>query len=117
MKLFHRFWYWLTKPAALVDWLGHGAKPVPKSVAMSRAEICLSCPLNQRGNTFVEHAAWRIKTKLGLSVSKEKYLHSCSGCSCFLPLKIWVPYSHIRQWLPDATVERMKEANGKCWQV
>ena len=112
-----KLWLNITKPAELLDWLGDGAKPVLSEEAERRSKICLNCPNNRRGFGVVESSAAIIKKKLGLKNKMEAGLDSCLGCGCYLPLKVWVPYEHIKAWQRTPELEACRKANPNCWQI
>lgn len=121
--------------AILVDWLGKGAKPIPKTAAQTRADICthqrklvdgniviVPCPHNNPGWKPVESIAniirsWSSKkNELGLSVEGEEKLHSCDVCLCDLKLKVHVPMATIAEQTPDAMFEKFASvAPENCW--
>ena len=119
----YRWWLWLTKPAALVAWLGSSKKPVPLSVASTRAQMCLTCPNHVKLGKMAAIASGELKRwslmrgRMGLNVPEIEKLHYCGACYCFLPLKIWVPWQHIKQWERQNVVEKIKETMPGCWQL
>lgn len=117
MRLFYRFWFWLTKPAGLIDWIGDGAKHVSQDEAERRAKICMGCPNMDHGSKIVEQASLAIKNKLGLKVQNEGSLKTCRSCGCALRLKIWVPYKSIKEWQPQSVADHIRNANPGCWQL
>jgi len=117
MKYLYRLWFWFTKPAGLINWLGDGAKHVSQQEAERRAKICMGCPNMVHGNEFVEVGSMIIKNHLGLKVEGEKSLKTCRSCGCFLPTKIWVPYEHIKSWQPEQVANHIRKVNGNCWQL
>jgi hypothetical protein len=120
--LYH-WWLWLTMPAALVVWLGSSKKPVPLLVASARAQMCLTCPNHVRLGKVAEKAAselqrWSVmRHRMGLNVPDIEKLHFCSPCGCFLPLKIWVQYKHLKQWEREDVAEKIREKMPGCWQL
>lgn len=117
MNRLWRIWFWMTKPSALVAWLGTGAKTVPKTEAVRRSKICMDCPGNQPGGSFVETSAGALKHRLNLSVPHEERLKTCRGCGCFIALKIWVPYQFIKQHSRQPEQDKMRAINKDCWQL
>lgn len=102
--------------SVLKDWLGDGGECVPQDLAQTRTDICNKCPMNQPGNMLVEGTAraikeqMKLKNKLGMRTDGIKSLQSCSACSCWLPLKIWVPIDRIRP-----TEDERSSFDPNCW--
>lgn len=113
--------------AALHDWLGDGGSPVHPMVAEFRSQRCVTgadgsgCPLN-RGQGWLETAKgavadWirkelELKSGMELHTTTESKLHVCKACSCYLPLKVWVPMSHISD---HTTKEQLEKMPSFCW--
>ena len=122
MKLFLRFWYWLTKPAALVAWLGSLQKPVPKPVAAARMAMCRACPNSVHGGKVAEAMAEsiekiaRMKGLMGLKLENETD-NFCAGCGCKISLKVWVSYAHIKAYQRQAEADRIRTVQPVCWQL
>lgn len=107
----------------LTEWLGSGATPVERSVAVPRAEICSTCPRNSKGDWskfFVESAAEAIRKQVGikhemtLSTPFDSELGTCEACLCFMPLKIWVPEEYIKAHTSEKTKQNLAP---QCWQL
>lgn len=102
----------------LGDWLGAGGEPAAKEVAQARADVCAKCPLNADKWQFTTPVAeaileqTRLRTHLELKVSNESSLGTCAACGCHLPLKVWVPLPHIKEYTSD---EILKKLNSVCW--
>lgn len=102
----------------LSDWLGDGAVAVDQPTAQKRADICLSCPLNKPGFRVTEAVAAAIKeqvemkNKMAMHVDCEHELHTCRGCLCHLPLKIWLPKERLLKY---ATPEELGKYDPRCW--
>lgn len=98
------------------QWLGSGASTVPPEVAQSRANCCISCPLNIKGGIVSEPVALAIKrqvevkNQLNLKVENEENLGRCQACFCESRLKIWIPLKNIE---PEES-ER-SSFDPKCW--
>jgi len=103
--------------ATITDWLGSGALVVPQQQAQNRANVCLKCAMNTPGGVLVETVAkaikeqLRLKKHLELRVDGEKKLLSCSGCSCYLRLKIWLPIDRL-----GLDAESLEKFDQSCWQ-
>lgn len=102
----------------LKDWLLGGAEIVDKELAQNRANVCLSCPLNQDGLKIAETVSAQIrkqvelKKHLQLRVNGEKQLKTCAACLCPLRLKIWIPLAAV---LPDD--EEKSKLPSQCWLI
>lgn len=103
----------------ILDWLGDGAEIVDRSVAQSRANTCLECPLNRPGSIAVKSVAAAIrkhvevKNKLGIRVEGEKSLHECGICLCSLRLKVHVPAVLIKRHMIPGERDQFPDY---CWQ-
>lgn len=107
----------------LTDWLGSGLKPVNKGLAENRAKVCRGCPMNQLGDFWqrMEGAAAaelrtliEVKSDLDLHLTNEDKLHSCMGCDCWMPLKVWVPLNHILENTDSPMRDRLHK---DCWII
>lgn len=108
------------------EWLGDGANPVAQNLAQARSDICTGrltgnkCPKNETGWSFPMAVVQRFhewieqKKKLNLKVEGEDNLHTCSGCTCNLPLKVWIPFHHINKHTSDATFQKL---DPRCWML
>lgn len=105
----------------MLDWLGSGLKPVDGPVAEARAQVCVKCPQNQEGNFFQRiegEVAARIKktvelkNSMKLQTTVDDKLQSCESCSCWMPLKVWVPMEHIKS---HDTPEVLAKLDKNCW--
>lgn len=109
----------------LNEWLDSGDKGVPKEQAETRAQVCIACPLNGKGDLtrwFTIPAAGAIKrqlqklTAMDLKVSVEDQLGVCEGCSCPNKLKVWTPMKFIKPHLSDDTLDELRKGKD-CWIV
>ncbi|HEU4344047.1 MAG TPA: hypothetical protein VFU31_21030 [Candidatus Binatia bacterium] len=105
----------------IIDWLGSGGQPVAQELAQARADVCLQCPKNQEGHFVAKLTAFvakaihdqrREKLRMGLRVNGEDRIHTCSVCSCHLPLKLFVPYDVIAARTLES---EWKEFPDFCW--
>lgn len=100
------------------DWLGSGGIAVDRTLAQSRADVCLTCPCNQSGsgltdavaNAIKEHV--QLKNTMGMRVKGEKSLQQCSICLCSIRLKIWCPSEHIAAHTSQEELAKFPEV---CW--
>ena len=122
--------HFLSKGVALMntmETIAKGAKNIPdlfiepvveRSLAQTRADICLKCPLHIKGSAVVGAAAAVIKKALeiknlaNLRVAGEKQLRTCSVCQCEMRLKIWEPRAKILQ---NTTDEELINFHRDCW--
>lgn len=85
----------------IIEWLGSGGICVDIPIAQERTSICLKCPHNVKGGIIPESVASAIKrqvelkNEIGLRTHGMKDLHTCELCTCFLPLKIFVPLENL----------------------
>lgn len=102
----------------LADWLGDGAKPLLPNEAYYRVTVCEMCPQNKPGHTFEENAAKAIKEQIGMAAEFGIHaiatpghpdLHTCAVCNCYLPLKVWVPWKHLKNFTDPAKFPQ------NCW--
>jgi hypothetical protein len=109
--------------AILIDWLGHGAKPVEKKMAESRAALCGGCPLNAPGDLtsfFTVPASEtirrqiEIKNDMKLETAWDKKLGVCTACACPLKTKCWTPLNHI---LKHMSTESIGKLDPRCWML
>lgn len=105
----------------LESWFGSGGRPVAADLAQRRADVCLQCPLNKLGDFWQRTEAsvasglrslLEFKGDLNLKTHGEESLHSCQACDCWMPLKIWVPLSHIAA---NTTPETRASLDPSCW--
>lgn len=85
----------------ITDWLGAGGICVDIPQAQERTSICLKCPHNVKGGIIPESVASAIKrqvelkNEIGLRTKGISDLHTCELCTCYLPLKIFVPLENL----------------------
>lgn len=85
----------------LNNWFSNDPTVVDVELASKRATVCASCPLNQKGALLVESVAKALKRRMEVKLCRELHvdgieaIHTCSGCSCYLPVKIWFPLQQI----------------------
>lgn len=105
----------------LTDWLGEGGQPVATEVMMVRAQTCIECPKNSRGDLtrwFTLPVAATIKKMLearqdlNLSTPFDDKLGVCEVCLCSNKLKVWVPGEFIRS---HTSPEVLAELPAACW--
>jgi hypothetical protein len=100
------------------DWLGSGGVAVGRTLAQSRADVCLKCPMNVQGAILTETVAAaikehvQVKNQMGLRVTGEKSLGQCSACLCALRLKIWCPIEFIAG---HTDKEELANYGRPCW--
>lgn len=106
---------------AVALWLGDGLKPVAQELAEQRAECCSKCPKNGDPN-FIERLSaigaeeirtmMAIRNDLALKTSYDAKLHTCTVCSCHLPLKVFCPLDHITATM---SAEIRSALHPACW--
>ena len=104
----------------IAEWIGAGGHVVSQEDAQARADVCLTCALNQKG-TLISNAVavvikkhLKVKNKLGLTVKGAKRLKTCTACSCVLNLLIWCPQRRIQPFLTD---EELQKYPSFCWKL
>lgn len=106
---------------SLLNWLGHGANPVPSEKAEFRGSVCAKCPQNRKRelkDLFVQSAAELIRRQIefakdvGLRTSHDAILGICDACNCPLPLMIHVPLEHKLAHLDEETFNAL---DAGCW--
>jgi hypothetical protein len=104
----------------LTLWVGSGGEVVSQEVAQERANVCFTCPLNQRGMGVTAEVAeatlkfLEFKNSLDLRVEREAELHHCFGCGCVLKLLIWEPQTRI---VSQVTGEEKAVTPFFCWKL
>ncbi len=105
----------------VVEWLGSGLQPVKIDLANKRAAVCAVCPKNEDGGFFEKigalaardvRALIEVKNDLSLKTQVEDKLKSCSACSCWLPLKVFVPGDLVQKNTDAETRAKLDKA---CW--
>ena|ERR1039458_5622252 len=87
--------------ATLISWLGSGGICAPQEKAQARTNTCLKCEFNQPGSVLTESVAKAIKTQmqlkntLGKRTNGIRGLKTCQKCTCYLPLKIFIPLDKL----------------------
>lgn len=93
----------------LKAWLGGPGRPVRQEVAERRAVTCLRCPrhsveaveaVSKPAATALKRIM-ELKAGMGLQVKREKELHSCGICLCWMPTKVWCDLEFAREVTPD----------------
>jgi len=111
----------LTGLAIYKELFSGDSKPVAKSEAEWRAEICVSCPKNKKGGLkewFVANIAkgltelYGVMKDLDLTTSRDNELGTCEACLCPLKAKTWVELPTILKHMePDVRAKLWD----KCW--
>ena len=105
----------------LYDWLGSGGQPVDNTVAETRAQICVACPKNGKGDLtkfFTVPAANLImkqleqRKDLNLSTTVDDKLGICEACGCVNKLKVHVPIEFI---LAKMSEQVRSDLDKSCW--
>lgn len=107
----------------LLDWNLSSNPPVAKELALARAEVCLTCPLNGKGDLtrwFTVPVAGQIRkamaarSGLNLTTPHDEKLGVCEGCQCPISLKIWAPIDYISAHMP---AEVKADLDPRCWII
>src|SRR6187399_2318335 len=84
------------------SWFGDGGEPVSTELAQARADVCLKCPMNYKGDwiwamatRIAINAQSQLRRMMNLKVNGEENLKTCEACGCVLRLKVHVPIAHI----------------------
>lgn len=110
-----------TGAVTIADWLGSDGKAVPKEQAEARAQICLTCPQNQKGDLtsfFTKPVSdlirRQIKEKDGmkLSTTVDDKLGICGACGCPLTLVVHVPLKFKLEHLREPERNNLDK---RCW--
>ena len=110
-----------TAKDVLFDWEESGKPPVAQEVAAKRAEVCVACPLNEKGGLdryFTLPAAALIKARLEklhnmkMTTPSDVALGICGACLCVNKLKVWTPIEFIKEHTPPEIVAKF---DSKCW--
>lgn len=105
----------------LLDWIGSGGHAVDPALATKRANVCVGCPMNQKGgweHFFTGPAAdiirkqLTLKNEMQLQTTLDKQLSVCDACGCELTLKVWVPLEYV---LKKLTPEISIKLDPRCW--
>ncbi len=101
------------------SWFGEGGEPVSTELAQSRANVCLTCPMNYKGDwlwnmatQLAINAQSKLRKMMNLKVNGEEDLKTCEACGCLIKLKIFVPISHIQR---HTSVEQLTKYAPQCW--
>lgn len=101
------------------SWFGDGGEPVAPEVAQARANVCLKCPMNYKGDwlwsmatQLAINAQSRLRKIMNLKVEGENDLKTCEACGCVIKLKVHVPISHIYR---HTTIEQLTKYHPACW--
>lgn len=98
-----------------------GEGPVKPELAMRRSSVCVTCPLNDRGDwtrLFTAQAASGIRATLetfkglDLHLPNEGELRFCTACYCPLKLKVWGQLSDILKHMPEQDFSAL---DPNCW--
>lgn len=103
-----------------IEFFGDG-RPVEKEVAEKRASVCVTCPLNMKGNILERFnaaagreilAIFNAMNDLDLKTSQDKDLFVCHLCSCPLRSKVFVPLDMVKKHMVKETMESLPDY---CW--
>ncbi len=101
------------------SWFGNGGEPVSIELAQARANVCLKCPMNYKGDWL-----WSMATQLAINAQSnlrrlmnirlegEENLGVCEVCGCKTKLKSLVPIKHIYRTMSG---EQLTKYPSNCW--
>jgi hypothetical protein len=98
------------------SWFKDGGTTVGFTLAQARTFTCLRCPMNVKQGFWVSLIGRLIKRRMEKMLGRElktrgmERLHTCSACSCRLPIKVWFP---IQDVLPKQADR--KNFHESCW--
>lgn len=114
--------------AILKDWWGEGLHPVAQRTADHRSLSCIQggengtpCPLNRVPNWWDKakgaiadaiRKQMALKSKMNMRLTFEEHCFMCKGCGCALPLKLWVPFEHIKA---HTSAKQFEDFPSHCW--
>lgn len=104
----------------ITEWLGAGGTVCGVDEAQKRADICKTCPKNEKGFVVTTAVAMAIKKHLELKnhlklrVQGEKKLNTCKVCGCVLRLIIWEKIELIRSQMSE---EERSATPSHCWKL
>ncbi|NBW31960.1 MAG: hypothetical protein EBR48_04900 [bacterium] len=95
----------------LAEWLGEGGKPVDRTVAQDRIDVCLRCVHNKPtqaasiektvAEAIIEQE--QVRNDMSMILYGEGNAGTCDVCGCYLKLKVWVPIKHLdSSGMPDS---------------
>jgi len=105
----------------LVKWIDDKAQAVDPDEASRRADICLLCPMNAKGDlsryftvpvASMIRAAINLRREWQLTLPQDDKLGVCSGCDCPLKLKVWLPPKDIKEGVAEADKNNL---HPNCW--
>jgi hypothetical protein len=109
--------------------LGFGENPPSRSIAQSRANVCLHsgkdgtpCPHNHSGSWSATTEIAKViqserekKLQLNLHVDEEEGLGVCKICKCPMFLKVFYDWDTIFRHTTDSQFEAFRSKWPKCW--
>ena len=101
------------------SWFGAGGEPVSPELAQARANVCLKCPMNYKGDwlwnmatQMAINAQSQLRSIMKLKVEGEEDLKTCEACGCVTRLKVFVPITHIYR---HTSTEQLTKYAADCW--
>jgi hypothetical protein len=107
--------------ATLLDWLRSGGKAVEPTLAEKRAQICVACEKNGKGDFtsfWAKPVAEKIRREvearkdLNLTTSLDEKLGVCQACRCPLATKVHLPIEPIVSHFGPDTKAKLAP---QCW--
>lgn len=105
----------------VVEWIKDGSEAVSPELANKRAAVCVTCPLNQKGDfasffTVPVADAFRkalnFRRQIKLSTSHDDQIGVCTACDCVIRLKVHLPLSRILAKMPADARDVLDKG---CW--
>lgn len=104
----------------LRDWKIDGYAPVPLEQAQARANVCLTCPLNEpdenwlwdKAKVFYISRSLNLRRIHKIHLAGEDKLNTCAACGCVLRIKVHSPLCHILKHTPKKEHARYP---AHCW--
>jgi hypothetical protein len=101
------------------SWFGDGGEPVSTELAQSRANVCLTCPMNYKGDwlwnmatQLAINAQSKLRNMMNIRLEGEEDLGVCEVCGCKPKLKCLVPIEHIKR---HSSKEQLAKYPAHCW--
>ncbi len=101
------------------SWFGNGGEPVSIELAQARANVCLKCPMNYKGDwlwsmatQLAINAQTNLRRLMNLKLEGEQDLKTCEACGCKILLKVHTPIAHIYRTI---STEQLTKYHQDCW--
>lgn len=107
----------------IVEWLSKAEEAVSVELAEARANTCVACPLNSRGDwtrhftvplTNAIRQQLEIRRGWKMSTSQDESLGICDACGCVLKLKIHMGLDYVLKATDESTRQNLDK---NCWII